>query len=93
MLIEYFSTKFAKDYKILFNENDDKLCQMFLATSVISTYQDISKVTDITHPVLAAINTFKDHPSIKNKRAKNFRSVFSVTHTKTKQKSKSTLET
>ena len=46
--------------------NDDELCQMFLATSLTSTYEDITKVTDITDPVLAAINIFKDHRSIKN---------------------------
>ena len=44
-----------------------------LATSLISTDEDISKVTDITDHVLAAINMFKDHQSIKNIRAKNFK--------------------
>ena len=52
-----------------------------LATSLISTDEDISKVTDITDHVLAAINMFKDHQSIKNIRAKNFKSVFSIIHT------------
>ena len=72
MLLENFSIKFDKDDKILLNENDksmsndDELCQMFLATSLTSTYEDITKVTDITDPVLAAINIFKDHRSIKN---------------------------
>ena len=62
MLLENFSIKFDKDDKILLNENDksmsndDELCQMFLATSLISTYKDISKVTDITDHVFAAIN-------------------------------------
>ena len=32
-------------------------------------------------PVLAAINMFHDYPSIKNIREKNFKSVFSFTHT------------
>ena len=41
----------------------------------------MSKVTDITDPVLAAINTFQDHRSIKIIREKNFKSVFSLTHT------------
>ena len=78
MLIEYFSTKFAKDDKILLNENDksmsndDELCEMFLSTSLISTYEDNSKVTDIIDSVLAVINMFKDHPSIKNIKSKKF---------------------
>ena len=59
--------------------NDDKLCQMFLASSLISTYEDISKVTDITDHVFAAINIFKDHQSINNIRAKNVKSVFYYT--------------
>ena len=46
-----------------------------------SISENISNVTDITDPVLAAINTFKDHTSIKNIREKNFKSVFSFTHT------------
>ena len=37
-------------------------------------------MTDITDPVLAAINMFKDHPCIKNIRVKSFKSVFSITH-------------
>ena len=61
--------------------NDVDLCQMFLDTSLISTYEDISKVTDITDPVLAAINMFKNHPSIKDIRAKKIKSVFSIIHT------------
>ena len=36
---------------------------------------------DITDPVFAAISTFQDHPSIKSIRKKNFKSVFSFTHT------------
>ena len=85
MLLENFSIKFDKDDKILLNENDksmsndDKLCQMFLASSLISTYEDISKVTDITDHVFAAINIFKDHQSINNIRAKNVKSVFYYT--------------
>ena len=51
-----------------------------LATSLISTDEDISKVTDITDHVLAAINMFKDHQSINNIRAKSFKSVFYYTH-------------
>ena len=38
-------------------------------------------MTDITDPALAAINTFQDHSNIENIRAKNFKSVFSLTHT------------
>ena len=53
-----------------------------LATFLINTEEDILKVTDITDHVLAAINMFKDHQSIKNIRAKNFKSVFSIIHTK-----------
>ena len=61
MLIENFSPKFAKDDKILLNENDksvsngDELCQIFLATYLIRINKDISKVTGITDPVLAGI--------------------------------------
>ena len=50
-----------------------------LATSLISTDEDISKVTDITDHVLAAINMFKDHQSIKNIRAKNLHQFFYYT--------------
>ena len=52
-----------------------------LATFLISTDEDISKVTEITDHVLAAINMFKDHESINNIRAKYFKSVFSIIHT------------
>ena len=47
-----------------------------LATSLISTDEDILKVTDITDHVLAAINMFKDHQSIKNMRAKILNQFF-----------------
>ena len=60
--------------------NDDELCQMFLATSLISTYEDTSNVIDITDPVLAAINMSKDDPSIKSLRAKTFKLVITITH-------------
>ena len=60
--------------------NDDELCQMFLATSLISTYEDTSNVIDITDPVLAAINMSKDDPSIKSLRAKTFELVITITH-------------
>ena len=46
-----------------------------------SISENISNVTDITDPVLAAIIMFQDHTSIKNIREKNFKSVFSFTHT------------
>ena len=52
---------------------------------ILSMSRNISNVTDITDPALAAINpsikNISDHPSIKNIRAKNFKSVFSLTHT------------
>ena len=51
-----------------------------LPTSLISTYKDISKVTDITDHVFPAINMFKDHQSINNIKAKGFKSVFYYTH-------------
>ena len=38
-------------------------------------------MTDITDSALAAINMFQDHSSMENIRAKNFKSVFSLTHT------------
>ena len=38
-------------------------------------------MTDITDPVLATINMFQNHPSIKNIIKKKFKSVFSFTHT------------
>ena len=52
----------------------------YFSNRFIRTYEDFSKVTDITGFILAAINMFKDHPIIKNIRAKNFKLVFSVTH-------------
>ena len=69
--------------------NDGELCQIFCDyfSNIISELQipsiseNISNVTDIMDPVLAAINTFKDHPSINNIREKNFKSVFSFTRT------------
>ena len=92
---QLFSTKCSKGDKIILNENDKyvsndgKLCQIFsdYFSNIISGLQipsiskNISNVTDITYPVLAAINMFQDHPSIKNIREKNFKSVFSFTHT------------
>ena len=67
--------------------NDDELCRTFFGSNITFELQipgmskNISNVTDITDPVVAAINVFQDHPSIKNTRAKNFKSVFSLTHT------------
>ena len=43
--------------------------------------ENISNVTDTTDLVLAAINMFQNHPSIKNIIAKNFKPVFSLTNT------------
>ena len=90
-----FSTKCSKGDKIILNENDkyvsndSELCQFFCDyfSNIISELQipsiseNISSVTDITDPVLAAINMFQDHSSIRNIREKNFKSVFSFTHT------------
>ena len=90
-----FSTKCSKGDKIILNENDkyvsndDKFCQIFCdyfsnivsELQIPSLFKNISSVTDITDPVLGAINMFQDHPSIKNIREKNFKSVFSFTHT------------
>ena len=90
-----FSTKCSKGDKIILNENDKyvsndgELCQIFCDyfSNIISELQipriskNISNVTDITDPVLAVIIMFQDHPSIKNIREKNFKSVFSSTHT------------
>ena len=92
---QLFSTKCSKGDKIILNENDKyvsndgELCQIFsdYFSNIISGLQtpsiskNTSNVTDITDPVLAAINMFQDHPSIKNIREKNFKSVFSFTHT------------
>ena len=69
--------------------NDDKLCQLVSGyfSNIISELQipsiseNISNVTDITDPVLAAINMFQDHLIIKNKRAKNLKFDFSLTYT------------
>ena len=68
--------------------NDGELCQFFCGyfSTIISELQipsiseNISNVIDITDPILAAIIMSQDHPSIKNIRAKNFKSVFSFTH-------------
>ena len=93
MLLENVSTKFAKDDKILLNENDKstcnyvELCQMFLDTSLslISTHKDISKVTDINDLVLAAINVFKGHLRIKSIREKKILNQFFLLYPRTKQ--------
>ena len=90
-----FSAFFYQGDKIILNENDkymsidDELCQIFCGylSNIISDLQipsiskNISNATDITDPVLATINMFQDHPSTKNIREKNFKSVFSFTHT------------
>ena len=44
-------------------------------SNIISELQIIDK----TGPVLAAINVFQGHPSIKNVRANNFKSMLSLT--------------
>ena len=76
--------------KIILNENnkcvsnDKKLYQincgyisnMISELQILSISENISNVTDITDPVLTAVNMFQNHPSIKNIRAKNFKSVF-----------------
>ena len=84
-----FSTKCSKGDNDKYVSNDGELCQIFSGffsnitseLQIPSISKNISKVTDITDPVLAAINMFQDHPSIKNIREKNFKSVFSFTHT------------
>ena len=90
-----FSTNCSKNDIIILNENDKymsndgELCQIFCDyfSNIISEHQipsiseNISNMAYITDPVLAAINMFQDHPSIKNIREKNFKSVFSFTHT------------
>ena len=43
--------------------------------------ENVSNMTDPTDPVLATINMFHDNLSIKNIRAKNFKSTFSFTRT------------
>ena len=57
--------------------NDGELCQIFCDHSkIISEFQipsiseNISNVTDITDPVLAAINMLQDHKVLENKREK-----------------------
>ena len=83
--------------KIILNENNkylsnySELCKIYCDyfSNIISELQipriseNISNMTDITGPVLAAIIMFQDHPSIKNVREKNFKSVFFF-HTLTK---------
>ena len=85
-----FSPKCSKCGKIILNENnkcvsnDKKLYQincgyisnMISELQILSISENISNVTDITDPVLTAVNMFQNHPSIKNIRAKNFKSVF-----------------
>ena len=85
-----FSTKCSKGDKIILNENDkylsndSELCQIFCDyfSNIISELEipriseNISNMADITGPVLAAIIMFQSHPSIKNIREKNFKSVF-----------------
>ena len=90
-----FSTKCSTGDKITVNENDKyvpnvgELCQIICSyfSNIISELQilriseNISNMTDRTDHVLATINMFQDHLSIKNIRAKNFKSAFSFTHT------------
>ena len=46
-----------------------------------SISENVSNMTDITDPVLATINMFRDHPIINNIEQKNFnRSFFSDRH-------------
>ena len=47
-----------------------------------SISENISNATDITDSVLATINVFQDHPSIKDISANNFKSNFTLTLTK-----------
>ena len=54
---------------------------IFSELQIPSVSGNISNVTDITDPVFAAINMFKDHPSINNIKAKKFKLVVSLTHT------------
>ena len=82
----FFSTKCSKGDKVILNEkdkyvpNDGELRQLFSdyfsniisELQIPSTSENISNVTDITDPALAAINMFQDHPSVKNIREKNF---------------------
>ena len=56
------------------------LLQHYLQLQIPSISENISNVTDITDPVLAAINMFQDHPSMKSIRI-NFTLVFSSIHT------------
>ena len=91
------STKCSKRDKIIPNENvkfvsnDDKLCQIFCGyfcniifdLQIPSTSTNISNVTDITDPVLAAINMFQDYLSNKNIREKILNQFF-LLHTLTK---------
>ena len=58
-----------------------KLSNIISDLQIPSISKNISDLTDITDPVLAAIDMFEDHPSVKNIRAKNFKSVFSLTNT------------
>ena len=59
----------------------DYLSNIISEIQISSISENISNLTNITDSVLAAINTFQDHPCIKNIREKNFKSVFSCTHT------------
>ena len=59
----------------------DNFSNIISELQIPSISENISNVTDKTDPVLAAINMFQDHPSIKNITAKNFKPVFSFTHT------------
>ena len=92
-----YSTKGSNDDKIIPNKygirvsNDGELCQIFYGCfsniisepKIPSISENISNVTGISNPVLAGINMFQDHPSIKNVRVKNLKSAFFL-HTLTK---------
>ena len=84
-----FWKSFSDKYVRLITANHVKfLTILYKFSNIISDLQipsiskNISDVTDITDPVLAAIDMFEDHPSVKNIRAKNFKSVFSLRNTK-----------
>ena len=74
----FFSTKCSKGDKVILNENDkyvlndgelrqifsDYFSNIVSELQIPSTSENISNVTDITDPALAAINMFQDYPYV-----------------------------
>ena len=91
-----FSTKCLTSDKLLPGDKennkcvsyDDELCQIFCSyfyntisgLEVPNISENTSEVAGITDSVFAVINMFQDHPTNKNTREKDFKSVVCLTY-------------